>query len=117
MKIAVYPSLVYASESLGHDDLLYTNYSLIESPFTIKYEKKASGYKTVRIAKRRTLKEGYDGVIQLHESSSNFSYNCFLFRREVFGELAEAPASAVNDNGKVFMVPLKEAITLGMRGF
>jgi hypothetical protein len=115
MKIEVYPSLRHALESLGHDDFLYTNYSLIENPLTIKYERKASGYKPVRIVKRRTLKEGYGGVIELHESSSRFKYNHFLFRREVFGELAEALASAVDENGKVFMDPLKEAITLGMR--
>ncbi len=133
MKIEVYPSLGRALESLGHDECLYTEYFLVENPLTIKYEGRASGYRPVRLVKRRTLKEGRDlssgtvypfegepsspgGVLGIHESRSfRFDYKYFLFRREVLAELAEALASAVNENDKVFLDSLKEAITLGMK--
>jgi hypothetical protein len=134
MKIDIYPSLVHALESLGRDELLYTKYFLVKDPLTIKYERRVSGYRPVRFVKRRGLKEVYGsdsgtfgganpfedwpsfpvGAVELNESSSSFEYNYFLFRREVLGELAEVLTSAVNKNSKVFEVPLKEAITLGI---
>jgi hypothetical protein len=134
MKIEVYPSLWHALESLGQDELLYTKYFLVKDPLTIKYERRVSGYRPVRFVKRRKLKEVYGSdsgtfgganpfedwtsfpvsAVELNESSSSFEYNYFLFRREVLGELAEVLTSAVNKNSKVFEVPLKEAITLGI---
>jgi len=134
MKIEVYPSLGQALESLGRDELLYTKYLLVKDPLTIKYERRVSGYRPVRFVKRRRLKEVYGSdsgtfgganpledwpsfpvsAVELNESSSSFEYNYFLFRREVLGELAEVLTSAVNKNSKVFEVPLKEAITLGI---
>jgi hypothetical protein len=135
VKIEVYPSLGQALESLGKDECLYTEYSLVQSPLTIKYERRASGYRPVGLLKERSLTEGHDLVsslfetihsieekrpsltgnyLELNESSFYFKYKYFLFRREVLVELAEVLASAVNKNDKVFWAPLKEAITLGM---
>jgi hypothetical protein len=106
MKIEVYPYLGQALESLGQDECLYTEYSLVQKPLTIKYERRTSGYRPVGL-----LKEG--GLIEA-ESSFYFKYKYFLFRKEVLVELAEVLKSAVNKNDKVFLAPLKEAITLGM---
>ncbi len=135
MKIEVYPSLGRALESLGHDECFHTNYSLVESPLTIKYERRASGYRPVSLLKERGLIEGRDLVsdlfetidlieekkssltgnpLEINESSFYFKYNYFLFRREVLLEIAEVLGSAVNKNDRVFWAPLKEAITLGM---